>query len=244
MQQRIFIAHHHRLSKKQSKSLENPQFDSTICFLSLSLSLSLPLSPQPNLILLRCHPQILPYPLLPSTNTHSMHHPSHSHPTATTTTLHSHTSTPVLRLRATAGPTPPQNNNRPRIQWAEDVIDNEGLGRKRSKVCCIYHAPHPVGESSSESSSSSSSSSDSDSCSDTAGGGLNADDGRARIAGKRKWRQQRGHQHGEAAEGCEHDHGDAGGGGMRRENGKARVKRKSKNAYETVPKVKTEEVKS
>ena len=110
-------------------------------------------------------------------------------------------------------------------------------------VCCIYHAPHPVGESSSESDSSSSDS-DSDSDSDTAGDGLGADDGRARIAGKRKWRKQRGHPHGEPGEGCEHDHGDAGGGGRLGENGKARVKRKSKNAYETVPKVKTEEVKS
>ena len=109
-------------------------------------------------------------------------------------------------------------------------------------VCCIYHAPHPVGESSSESDSSSSS--DSDSCSDTVGDGLSADDGRARIAGMRKWRKQTGHQHGEPGESCGHDHGDAGGGGRRGENGKARVKRKSKNAYETVPKVKTEEVKS
>lgn len=104
-------------------------------------------------------------------------------------------------------------------------------------VCCIYHAPHPVGESSSESSSSSS---DSDSSSDTAGGGASADEGRAPIAGKRKWRKQRGREPGE---GCGHDHGDAGGGGRRGENGKAGVKRKSKNAYETVPKVKTEEVK-
>ena len=105
-------------------------------------------------------------------------------------------------------------------------------------VCCIYHAPHPVGESSSESSSSSSSDSDSDSDSDI------ADDGRARIAGKRKWRKQRGHQHGEPGESCGHDHGDAAGVGSPGENGKARVNRKSKNAYETVPKVKTEEVKS
>ncbi|RJE25620.1 hypothetical protein PHISCL_02013 [Aspergillus sclerotialis] len=46
------------------------------------------------------------------------------------------------------------------IRWSEDVIDNEGMGKKSSKVCCIYHRPRPVGESSSESESSESSSSD------------------------------------------------------------------------------------
>ncbi|KAM5433940.1 Type 1 phosphatases regulator ypi1 [Microsporum canis] len=40
------------------------------------------------------------------------------------------------------------------IKWAEDVVDNEGQGKKRSKVCCIYHKPRPAGESSSESESS------------------------------------------------------------------------------------------
>jgi len=40
------------------------------------------------------------------------------------------------------------------VQWAEDVVDNEGLGRKSSKVCCIYHKPKGVEESSDESSSS------------------------------------------------------------------------------------------
>ncbi|MCJ1405358.1 hypothetical protein MMC11_008585 [Xylographa trunciseda] len=53
----------------------------------------------------------------------------------------------TLRLRAESAP-------RRGIRWAEDVVDNEGLGRKSSKVCCIYHKPRAVGESSSESSSS------------------------------------------------------------------------------------------
>ena len=26
----------------------------------------------------------------------------------------------------------------PRVRWGEDVVDNEGLERKTSKVCCIY----------------------------------------------------------------------------------------------------------
>lgn len=27
---------------------------------------------------------------------------------------------------------------RRQIQWAEDVVDNEHLGRKKSNICCIY----------------------------------------------------------------------------------------------------------
>ena len=39
---------------------------------------------------------------------------------------------------------PPENltlflRERPGITWSEDTIDNEGLGRKSSKRCCIFH---------------------------------------------------------------------------------------------------------
>lgn len=59
---------------------------------------------------------------------------SRNHPTTTTTNTtatatQTLTSTPVLRLRARV----PSPQDRRRIQWAEDVVDNEGLGRKRSK---------------------------------------------------------------------------------------------------------------
>jgi protein phosphatase 1 regulatory subunit 11 len=37
------------------------------------------------------------------------------------------------------------------VKWDEKVIDNEFLGRKSSKCCCIYSAPKVFGESSSES---------------------------------------------------------------------------------------------
>lgn len=32
---------------------------------------------------------------------------------------------------------------RPRrtVRWTEDTVDNEGLGRKKSKSCCVYHGP-------------------------------------------------------------------------------------------------------
>ncbi|CDW91445.1 UNKNOWN [Stylonychia lemnae] len=35
------------------------------------------------------------------------------------------------------------------IKWAEDTIDNEHLGRKKSKICCQYEKPvkHPDEES-------------------------------------------------------------------------------------------------
>lgn len=100
-------------------------------------------------------------------------------------------------------------------------------------VCCIYHAPHPVGESSSESSSSSDSSSDSDSAA------TNDSDGRARRGGKgnatKKKKKKQRRQH---SEGCEHDCDEGEVAGDR----KGRVKKKSANAYETVPKVKKAEV--
>jgi protein phosphatase 1 regulatory subunit 11 len=48
--------------------------------------------------------------------------------TQTITSLPSQPGAPtVLRLRGAHNPT------RRRIQWAEDVVDNEGLGRKKSK---------------------------------------------------------------------------------------------------------------
>lgn len=49
--------------------------------------------------------------------------------TETNAAPHPHVAIPIgtLRLRAAAAP------NDTRVRWAEDVIDNEGLGRKRSK---------------------------------------------------------------------------------------------------------------
>ncbi|KAF9559315.1 hypothetical protein CPC08DRAFT_606821, partial [Agrocybe pediades] len=42
-------------------------------------------------------------------------------------------------------------NNRPRVAWNKDVIDNEVCGKKKSKICCIYHKPRRFDESSDES---------------------------------------------------------------------------------------------
>ncbi|KFZ09268.1 hypothetical protein V501_05648 [Pseudogymnoascus sp. VKM F-4519 (FW-2642)] len=135
-----------------------------------------------------------------------------------TTTIHSPSTRqqhPVLRLRG-AMRSPGERSDR-RIQWAEDVIDNEGLGRKSSKVCCIYHPPKAsIDDSSDESSDSSSSDSDSD-------------DGGARPAGGKRRanaRHKHNHDHDPSGE-CHHD-------------GKTKKSRRSHspNAYEKIPKPK------
>lgn len=122
----------------------------------------------------------------------------------------------TLRLRA-------EPQERRRIQWAEDVVDNEGMGKKSSKVCCIYHKPHEPGDSDSDSSDSSSSS-DSDSDDEP-------DLSRARKAGGsgRKGRGD-GHRH-------DHDHGNGDCNGKGK--GKAKERKPSPNAYERQPKHKS-----
>ncbi|GJE89930.1 protein phosphatase inhibitor Ypi1 domain-containing protein [Phanerochaete sordida] len=64
----------------------------------------------------------------------------------------------TLRLRG--GPRE-RRRNRPGVLWREDVVDNEHMGKKSSKICCIYHKPRKFGESSSEESSDSDSDTDS-----------------------------------------------------------------------------------
>ncbi|KAI9000468.1 phosphatase inhibitor-domain-containing protein, partial [Trametes punicea] len=59
----------------------------------------------------------------------------------------------TLRLRGAP-------RNRQRVVWREDVVDNEGAGKKKSKICCIYHKPRRFDESSSDESSDSDSSCD------------------------------------------------------------------------------------
>ncbi|EXJ81756.1 hypothetical protein A1O1_07821 [Capronia coronata CBS 617.96] len=128
----------------------------------------------------------------------------------------------VLRLRgahdASGGAT--ARARRRGISWAEDVVDNEGLGRKSSKVCCIYHKTREFGESSSEDDSSS----DSDSSDSDGGGSDSPDDGAARMSGARRGRR---HDH-------DHAHGDD------CDHGKGKSGRKpSPNAYEKMPKYNT-----
>ncbi|GKY99287.1 hypothetical protein MPSEU_000883800 [Mayamaea pseudoterrestris] len=51
---------------------------------------------------------------------------------------------------------------RPSVRWDDSVVDNEGLGRKTSKRCCIFHKERSFGESSTDSSGSSDHEYDSD----------------------------------------------------------------------------------
>ena len=55
----------------------------------------------------------------------------------------SNTTGEVLRLTLRARPT---------VRWDENVEDNEGMGRKSSKRCCIFHKQREFGESSTDSS--------------------------------------------------------------------------------------------
>ena len=45
----------------------------------------------------------------------------------------------------------PGTPSRRGITWDTGVVDNENMGKKSSKCCCIYNKPKAVGESSSES---------------------------------------------------------------------------------------------
>ncbi|XP_053958004.1 E3 ubiquitin-protein ligase PPP1R11 [Anastrepha ludens] len=52
-------------------------------------------------------------------------------------------SAPVLRLRLKK-PKPDRQ-----VAWREGTVDNEDMGKKKSKCCCIYKKPLNFGESSS-----------------------------------------------------------------------------------------------
>ncbi|KAL4064595.1 phosphatase inhibitor-domain-containing protein [Scleroderma citrinum] len=71
----------------------------------------------------------------------------------------------TLRLRGVA----PRSTQR--VMWREDVVDNEGCGKKKSKICCIFRKRRRFDESSSESESDSGSDSDVSPCDDIHGHG-------------------------------------------------------------------------
>jgi len=59
------------------------------------------------------------------------------------TTTSNETSDNVLRLTL---------QGRQSVRWEEGTVDNEGLGRKSSKRCCIFHKQRAFGESSTDTS--------------------------------------------------------------------------------------------
>ncbi|KAE8348301.1 type 1 phosphatases regulator ypi1 [Aspergillus coremiiformis] len=138
----------------------------------------------------------------------------------------------TLRLRAenepSIGSVTEERDSHRRIHWSEDVIDNEGMGKKSSKVCCIYHKSRPVGESSSESESSDSNSSDPNSESEP-------DDSRNSMGPPQVHVHESNHPH-------EHisNHGSETGRSTSRcpnhNNKKLKRRKPSPNAYEKMPK--------
>ena len=59
---------------------------------------------------------------------------AHSETVCTNTNQESEETT--LKLKLTK-----KNKERKKIQWTEDTVDNEGLGKKKSKCCCQYIKP-------------------------------------------------------------------------------------------------------
>ncbi|KAH9001664.1 phosphatase inhibitor-domain-containing protein [Lactarius akahatsu] len=110
---------------------------------------------------------------------------------------------PAGTLHLRGGP-----HNRPHVVWGEDVVDNEGLGRKKSKICCIYHRPRRFDESSDE---------------DSSGTESESDDGNARPSRDYCHHQRHAHN-GE----CEADH-------PRDPDNKLRGGSGDRNAYEQMP---------
>ena len=45
----------------------------------------------------------------------------------------------------------PKSKLTKKVSWTEDTVDNEALGRKKSKCCCIYRKPRQELQESSES---------------------------------------------------------------------------------------------
>lgn len=72
---------------------------------------------------------------------------------------------PVLHLRSenarTDLKTKLKKKSKARVRWTEDVVDNENMNKKKTKICCIFHPQREFGEESECLSDSSSDSSDS-----------------------------------------------------------------------------------
>lgn len=72
----------------------------------------------------------------------------------TTETQSQEAERPILRLRKSK-----QKKPKHLVRWSNNVVDNENMNKKKSKICCIFHPQKEFGELSSESSDSDSNSS-------------------------------------------------------------------------------------
>ncbi|KAG0044360.1 Type 1 phosphatases regulator ypi1 [Gryganskiella cystojenkinii] len=125
----------------------------------------------------------------------------------------------------------PNPANERRVQWDDDVIDNEHMNKKKSKICCIFKKQREFGESSDESSSDS----DSDSSgSESDGGPVSFNRGNG-DKGKDRKREGAG-KDGDEDHACEHSDHDH----HHHHNHKPKKStKKTVNAYERAPKVTT-----
>ncbi|CAJ0960486.1 unnamed protein product, partial [Mesorhabditis belari] len=57
----------------------------------------------------------------------------------------------VLRLNDPGPSTQEATDQNHHVRWATDTVDNEGMGKKKSKCCCIYKKPKKWDESDTES---------------------------------------------------------------------------------------------
>lgn len=109
----------------------------------------------------------------------------------TTTSTETNTETrPILHLRNKKT----NKTAKPRVRWTNDVVDNENMDKKKSKICCIFHPQREFGELSSESSDESSD--ESDQSDDGAGegatnGASNGSSGNDACCGNHKRKQKK-----------------------------------------------------
>ena len=71
-------------------------------------------------------------------------------PPATVTRQVTSETAPVVTVRLTGGTGSEETAPRPRVQFTDETVDNEHLGRKKSKKCCIYHRPRAFDETDSD----------------------------------------------------------------------------------------------
>ncbi|KAK3831007.1 MAG: phosphatase inhibitor-domain-containing protein [Linnemannia gamsii] len=115
-----------------------------------------------------------------------------------------------------------------RVQWDDDVIDNEHMNKKKSKICCIFKKQKEFGESSDESSSES----DSDSSGSESDGGPASKSSSGSGKGKGNSNKDDGS--------CGHDHSDPNHQHHHHSHrGPKKPKKRVVNEYERMPKVKS-----
>ncbi|KAF9435310.1 Type 1 phosphatases regulator ypi1 [Entomortierella beljakovae] len=127
----------------------------------------------------------------------------------------------VLELRG-------ESNEGRRVQWDDDVVDNEHMGKKKSKICCIFKRQKEFGESSDESSSDS----DSDSSgSESDGGPTSSSSGNKSSKDNDKRKGSNGP--------CNHPESDHHHHHHHHSHGDKKKKKRVLNEYERMPKAKT-----